>query len=269
VARTRTHAACRCARRWQLRVCAAFRRGSAVKREADSAARFPSRACIACCRIAPPLARRAGRLHALDEGRGRAPRHCQPLLQRRAHTHARTLAHTPHTHTRHAAFAGAHAARHLAPVPPPPPSLYTRAADLAHTPSTTPSGVPGDFVLLSLDAAKVGAEVQYEAAAPVGDTPPPEGAPLFPHLVRTRLPSARRTAARRARGRENAPISLTRSCGLFSCTSHVLSSDAAPRCPAVRPHFGERCDGGDVCGPHALGHVPGLPVGRVRDSQSC
>jgi hypothetical protein len=49
--------------------------------------------------------------------------------------------------------------------------------------------VAGDFVLLSLDAAKLGAEVRFEAAAAVGDTPavaPPDGSapPVFPHLVR-------------------------------------------------------------------------------------
>ena len=48
------------------------------------------------------------------------------------------------------------------------------------------AGVEGDFVLLSLDRAKLGAEVKFEPAAPVGDAPPPDTAQLFPHLVRRR-----------------------------------------------------------------------------------
>jgi uncharacterized protein (DUF952 family) len=46
------------------------------------------------------------------------------------------------------------------------------------------AGVEGDFVLLSLDRSKLGAEVKFEAAAAVGDAPPPDTAQLFPHLVR-------------------------------------------------------------------------------------
>ena len=46
------------------------------------------------------------------------------------------------------------------------------------------AGIEGDFVLLSLDRAKLGAEVRFEAAAPVGDAPPPDTTQLFPHLVR-------------------------------------------------------------------------------------
>ena len=39
-------------------------------------------------------------------------------------------------------------------------------------------------MLLSLDKEKLGAEVRFEAAAPVGDAPPPDTTQLFPHLVR-------------------------------------------------------------------------------------
>lgn len=39
-------------------------------------------------------------------------------------------------------------------------------------------------MLLTLERAKLGAEVRFEAAAPVGDAPPPDTQQLFPHLVR-------------------------------------------------------------------------------------
>ena len=40
--------------------------------------------------------------------------------------------------------------------------------------------------MLVLDPARLSAEVRWEAAAPVGETPPPEHAqPLFPHLYGT------------------------------------------------------------------------------------
>jgi hypothetical protein len=89
--------------------------------------------------------------------------------------------------------------------------------------------VPGDFVLLSLDAAKVGAEVKYEAAAPVGDTPPPEGAPLFPHLVRPRLP------LRCAGASANVPICFVRSLLRIVLCACNLASDRRSAAPQYGP----------------------------------
>ena len=43
-------------------------------------------------------------------------------------------------------------------------------------------GEPGDWVCLRIDAAKLGGEVRFEAAAPVGATAAVEGEELFPHL---------------------------------------------------------------------------------------
>ena len=43
-------------------------------------------------------------------------------------------------------------------------------------------GEPGDWVCLVIDAAKLGGELRFEAAAPVGETAAVEGEELFPHL---------------------------------------------------------------------------------------
>ena len=43
-------------------------------------------------------------------------------------------------------------------------------------------GEPGDWVCLQIDAAKLGGEVRFEPAAPVGATAAVEGDELFPHL---------------------------------------------------------------------------------------
>jgi uncharacterized protein (DUF952 family) len=47
--------------------------------------------------------------------------------------------------------------------------------------------IPGEFIVLTCDQAKLKGEVKYEAAAPVGEKasyekPPAEDEPLFPHL---------------------------------------------------------------------------------------
>jgi uncharacterized protein (DUF952 family) len=48
--------------------------------------------------------------------------------------------------------------------------------------------IPGDFLVLSLDASKLTSPVRWEPAAAVGDTPPhTAGQQLFPHLVRQPL----------------------------------------------------------------------------------
>jgi uncharacterized protein (DUF952 family) len=70
-------------------------------------------------------------------------------------------------------------------------------------------GEPGEWVCLKIDAAKLGGELRFEAAAPVGETPAVEGEELFPHLYNAGIgPAAVIAELRVRRGEDGAFLAI-------------------------------------------------------------